>query len=29
MTAAQHRADLIALLFSNIIEDKEKETEKK
>lgn len=29
MTAAQHRADLIALLFSNIIENKEKDKENK
>ena len=25
MTAAQHRADLIALLFSNIVKDKEQD----
>jgi hypothetical protein len=29
MTAAQHRADLIDLLFLNIIEEKEKEKDKK
>lgn len=29
MTAAQHRADLIALLYSNIIENKEKDKENK
>lgn len=29
MTAAQHRADLIALLFSNIIQEKDKEKDNK